>query len=72
MVLCIFYSKDKSIIKTNKDNQMKEFIPTIILTLVVLYVLFVGYSLWNSFTTIEKIEEIFIETPIIAEDEIRG
>ena len=51
---------------------MKEFIPTIILTLVVLYVLFVGYSLWNSFTTIEKIEEIFIETPIIAEDEIRG
>ena len=60
MVLCPFCIKSKSIIKTNKDNQMK-YLPHIIVVLVSLYIGVLVYSLWNSFTTIEEIEETFIE-----------
>lgn len=53
-------NKSKSTIKTNKDNQMKK-ISYILTTLAILYGAFVLHSLWNSFTTVEEIEETFIE-----------
>lgn len=33
----------------------------VLITLAILYGAFLIYSLWNSFTTIEEIEETFIE-----------
>jgi len=60
MVLCPFCIKSKSIIKTNKDNQMKT-VSYVITTLAILYGAFVLHSLWNSFGIIKEIEETFIE-----------
>lgn len=47
---------------------MKKF-SYVITTLAILYGAFVLYSLWKSFTTIEKIEETFTEEIVEVENE---
>jgi hypothetical protein len=40
--------------------------------LLIIYIGFVGHTLHNNFKAVDDFEETFIETPIVAEGEIRG